>query len=214
MKKTKLAYKNYIYESLQATYSGKPSTNSLGKPIHDTEEGIANFWNWFGSSVTVDASGRPIVFFHGNIGDFDEFQLPFERDDYDPDEYDVDGWDGGNLGHGHYFTDNFNYAKRFGTPKEYYLKILKMYDLSTDENIEAFNEEFKEEVDDLVYGVHGELVELNMKRGGFDGVIGTDVGGFAHGASEVMVLNSNQIKAVPNAGTFDNTGNFKMEATV
>jgi len=203
-------YRGFVYEATEI--GGKPTTNSEGQPIHSTPEGIAAFWVWFGNSVTVDDQGRPVVYFHGNIGDFDEFQLPFERDGYDENENYSEGWDGGNLGHGHYFTEHYLYAKRFGNPKKYYLKVLKMYDLSTDEAIEAFNSEFREVRDELNYGEPGELIEENMRLGGYDGVIGKDVGGFANGASEVMVPKSNQIKAVDNAGTFNSTGNFKLES--
>ena len=41
------------------------SINSLGKPIHETEEGIRNFWKWFGRSKTIDKYGRPLVLYHG-----------------------------------------------------------------------------------------------------------------------------------------------------
>lgn len=205
----KLVYRRYIYEN---SLGGKPSQNSLGEPIHSTPEGIQNFWRWFGDSVTVDNQGRPIVYFHGSYGDFEEFQLEYEREDYDPDSNYSDGWDGGNLGHGHYFTDDFNYAKRFGSPKKYYLKILNLYDLTNEANIEELNNRFKEEKDDLIYSEYGELIENEMKRGGYDGVIGKGVGGFSYGASEVMVLKSNQIKAVENTGTFEDSGKFKVES--
>ena len=40
--------------------------NSLGQPIHSTDEGIRNFHRWFGDSTTVDIHGRPKVFYHGS----------------------------------------------------------------------------------------------------------------------------------------------------
>ena len=40
--------------------------NSLGQPIHHTDEGIRNFHRWFGDSSTVDEHGRPKVFYHGS----------------------------------------------------------------------------------------------------------------------------------------------------
>ncbi len=43
--------------------------NSKGLPIHPTDEGLKNFWRWFGDSKTVDAEGRPIVFYHGTSKD-------------------------------------------------------------------------------------------------------------------------------------------------
>lgn len=51
----------------------RPRTNSKGQQIHPTEEGIRNFWRWFGSSKVVDADGRPLVVYHGTGSDFDVF---------------------------------------------------------------------------------------------------------------------------------------------
>ena len=44
----------------------RPALNSNGKPIHWSEEGIRNFWRWFGDSKVVDARGRPLVVYHGS----------------------------------------------------------------------------------------------------------------------------------------------------
>lgn len=40
--------------------------NSLGQPIHHTEEGIKNFHRWFGDSKAVDKHGRPQVYYRGS----------------------------------------------------------------------------------------------------------------------------------------------------
>ena len=67
-------------------------TNSLGKPIHATDEGIINFHKWFGDSKAVDESGRPLVLYHGSPHEFSEFNHKrFGSHDK--------GW----LGKGHYF---------------------------------------------------------------------------------------------------------------
>jgi len=47
--------------------------NSAGRRIHPTDDGIAHFWRWFGDSQTVDADGRPLVFYHGTVHDFSGF---------------------------------------------------------------------------------------------------------------------------------------------
>jgi hypothetical protein len=47
--------------------------NSNGQPIAATEEGVRNFWRWFGDSKVVDADGKPLVVYHGTRGDFDTF---------------------------------------------------------------------------------------------------------------------------------------------
>ena len=53
----------------------RPTTNSEGRPIHPTEEGVRNFWRWFGDSKVVDDQGRPLVVYHGtDAKSFDEFK--------------------------------------------------------------------------------------------------------------------------------------------
>lgn len=47
----------------------RPTTNSEGRPIHPTEEGVKNFWRWFGGSKIVDADGKPRVMYHGTSGE-------------------------------------------------------------------------------------------------------------------------------------------------
>ncbi len=46
---------------------GKPRSrfNSASALIHPTDEGIVNFWRWFGDSTSVDETGRPRVVYHG-----------------------------------------------------------------------------------------------------------------------------------------------------
>lgn len=51
----------------------RPRTNSKGQPIHPTEEGIRNFWRWFGDSKVTDADGLPLVVYHGTRRAFDVF---------------------------------------------------------------------------------------------------------------------------------------------
>jgi hypothetical protein len=51
----------------------RPIVNSNGQQIHPTEEGIRNFWKWFGDSKVVDRQGRPLVVYHGTPFDFDAF---------------------------------------------------------------------------------------------------------------------------------------------
>lgn len=53
----------------------RPTTNSKGQPIATTEEGLRNFWRWFGDSRAVDGEGRPLVVYHGTGADFDRFDL-------------------------------------------------------------------------------------------------------------------------------------------
>lgn len=54
----------------------RPALNSNGKPIHWSEEGIRNFWRWFGDSKVVDTEGRPLVVYHSTSAedDFTKFR--------------------------------------------------------------------------------------------------------------------------------------------
>lgn len=52
--------------------------NSEGKLIHAEDEGVRNFWRWFGDSKAVDDLGRPLVVYHGTNQDFDQFMLGAE----------------------------------------------------------------------------------------------------------------------------------------
>lgn len=60
----------------------RPIHNAEGRLIHQTEEGLVNFWRWFGNSQGVDRDGRPKVYYHGTgvwelpdrqLGDVREF---------------------------------------------------------------------------------------------------------------------------------------------
>ena len=51
----------------------RPALNSNDQPIHWSEEGIRNFWRWFGDSKVVDEQGRPLVVYHGTTSSFDSF---------------------------------------------------------------------------------------------------------------------------------------------
>ncbi|MCR4332437.1 MAG: hypothetical protein NUV34_07015, partial [Sulfuricaulis sp.] len=53
----------------------RPTKNSEGKPIAQTEEAVRNFWKWFGDSKAVDEQGMPLVLYHGTNNSFDEFDL-------------------------------------------------------------------------------------------------------------------------------------------
>lgn len=51
------------------------TTDSTGRSIARTEEGVRNFWNWFGDSKVVDADGRPLVVYHGTEKAFTRVNL-------------------------------------------------------------------------------------------------------------------------------------------
>lgn len=202
------------------TVDGKerPTTNSNGQPIAATKEGLENFWRWFGDSKVVDGEGKPLVVYHGG---FDPakmpkgeafFLTPSEQADAKGEDYWPEGYDGGNLGQGFYFTPTKAYAKRFGEPLPYYLSIQNPLDLRSDDAIEAVNARFKEEYDDLTYGDAGEVIDEMVAEGRHDGVVGTDVGGFAIGADEWRANSRAQIKSINNTGAFSAEGDVFNQA--
>jgi GNAT superfamily N-acetyltransferase len=71
----KVLYQNDMSATLTIDGKERPTTNSNGKPIAQTEEGVRNFWRWFGESKVVDAEGRPLVVFHETDADFNEFRI-------------------------------------------------------------------------------------------------------------------------------------------
>ena len=52
----------------------RPTQNSNGQPLAQTEEGLRNFYAWFKDSKVVDAEGRPLVVYHATSADFDAFK--------------------------------------------------------------------------------------------------------------------------------------------
>lgn len=52
-------------ETIDIDGTQRPTVNSNGQPLAQTEGGLRNFWAWFGDSKVVDAEGRPLVVYHG-----------------------------------------------------------------------------------------------------------------------------------------------------
>lgn len=212
-KDMRISYKGFLYESIERSNTievdGKtrPIINSLGEQIHNTPEGIIAFWKWFGDSKAVDEKGNPLVVYHGDSEDFDEFIHPWDREDYEEsfEDYDIP-----NLGVGFYFTPTESYAKRFGKTKAYYLKINNLLDLS-DESI--FNKviEYSNEYDDEDYRLTPQDIDNYMLKNRYDGVMAIGVGGLSYGASEFKITTGNQAKLVNNSGTFDSSYNIATE---
>jgi hypothetical protein len=53
--------------------------NSENRPIDVSDEGVRDFWRWFGDSKAVDDTGRPLVVYHGTAANFDEFSATSHR---------------------------------------------------------------------------------------------------------------------------------------
>lgn len=52
-------------DTIKVNGISRPTTNSKGAPIADTEEKVRNFWRWFGDSKVVDENGKPLVVYKG-----------------------------------------------------------------------------------------------------------------------------------------------------
>lgn len=157
----------------------RPTTNSEGKPIYPTEEGVRNFWKWFASSKVVDDQGRPMVVYHGTDADFYEFENKAMRDS---------GW----HGEGFYFYPKKLWAKGYG--KNIISAYLKIENPAIRETINATN-------------TKNESIELNneLKRKDNDGVIAYDSDGTM---ADIVVFDPNQIKyAIGNNGEFSENNN-------
>lgn len=58
----------------RAIYSGYEGPEMYGIQTAPTQQGLRNFWKWFGNSTAVDEQGRPIVFYHGTAADITQFR--------------------------------------------------------------------------------------------------------------------------------------------
>jgi hypothetical protein len=55
-------------------YSGYEGPEVFGIQTRPTQEGLQNFWRWFGGSKVKDNQGRPQLFYHGTAADITEFR--------------------------------------------------------------------------------------------------------------------------------------------
>lgn len=195
----------------------RPTTNSEGKPIHYTEEGIRNFWRWIdgtneqrvvratgkGGDATgvsgsaernphvaeyaFDGQGRPRVFFHGTSSSFDSFQLSHK-----------DRKDHGWLGRGVYVTSDkdlstfYAFDKRGNAePNLMPLYIAIHNPLIADANTKAlFRDAPKQAIDSWTD---------KMIAKGFDSAILE----FSDGHTEIVVFNNTAVKSeTGNGGEF------------
>ena len=98
---SKPQYKRSLPATIEIDGVERPTTNSTGKPIHSTEEGIRNFWKWFGDSKVVDESGRPLVVNHGSRDEFTTFDKQYS------------GKSNSLASVGFWFSDVKDFGKRF-----------------------------------------------------------------------------------------------------
>lgn len=65
--------KRVTTDTIEVDGEDRPTRTSKGTLIFPTEEGVINFWRWFGNSVFVDEDGRPLVMYHGTAANIEEF---------------------------------------------------------------------------------------------------------------------------------------------
>lgn len=100
------------------------TTNSNGKQIANTEQGVRNFWKWFGESKVVDEQGRPLVVYHGGASSVTNF------DSEKAGEVKYSDW-----GKGVYFTPSEGYADMYRA--DYAKSTDKIANRLYDEYVEA-----------------------------------------------------------------------------
>lgn len=104
----------YTADTIEVDGEPRPVVNNKGQRIAQTEEGLRNFWRWFGDSKVVDTDGRPLVVYHGSDADIEAFK--------------TDG-QGKTAGAGVFFTSNpavastYTQPARGGNISPVYLKI-------------------------------------------------------------------------------------------
>ena len=176
----------YTGDTIEVDGVTRPTTNSNGQRIAETEEALRAFWKWFGDSKVVDAEGRPLVVYHGtpnmSFSEFDAETL------------------GSNTRHqtsgvGFYFTawkdGARNYADRGGKKG----RLIEAYLRIESPLIESWSSMPRSSEDAAT--MRSVAVEQ-----GLDGIFVDDENPKL--ASEIVVFNPTQIKsAVGNRGTFD-----------
>ena len=58
----------------RAIYSGYEGPEMYGIETAPTQQGLRNFWKWFGKSKAADNQGRPLVYYHGTAADITAFR--------------------------------------------------------------------------------------------------------------------------------------------
>jgi hypothetical protein len=170
--------------------------NSLGQPIHPTDEGIRNFHRWFGDSSVVDEHRRPLVVYHGTVADFESF------DNSKTGSNDLGLW-----GKGHYFstnTENANsYALRQGDGAQIlptYVSLKTPLILRTSKDLITRLPDGTNYRDLLGNNLDGSKIKSIAKSGNHDGVIQIKPDGKI---GDLVAYDSSQIKsAIGNSGKF------------
>lgn len=155
-----------------------PQTLAQSNPQTETPE----FKAWFGDSKVVDASGKPLVVYHGTGADISEFTIPEAKH-------------GQVFGKGIYFTSSTKYADSFAYGEQPNI-IPTFVSLQNPLIVETGTPEFKRA---FPADATGEQITAALEAAGHDGII------MRSGKTiEVVAFRPEQIKsAIGNRGTFD-----------
>ena len=173
----------------------RPTTNSEGRSIHPTEEGVRNFWRWFGDSKVVDENGKPLVVYHGTSKDvdFQSFKMKprgiwFVDNPKEASNYAIENDSMGS---------SYDYAGRI-SPKNVASRVIPSY-LSIQNAIEPTQQEM-----DRLLGKTGEANYARVQGEVFNGMKSRGADGVNMGGGVWVAINSpSQIKsAVGNVGEF------------
>ena len=194
----------------------RPSVDANGRPLHYTDEGVANFWRWFdgvgrksleGESAAgqdrtgvnrtgegnperfaTDGAGRPRNYFHGTADDFHEFDLEH------PNRKDT-GW----LGRGVYLTSSPLLAETYSNVKTGSADPRTMPLYAAVHNPLVVPLETKQQLSRLTQaGI--DAWTAKVKDAGHDGVALE----YRDGTVELVAFDPKKVKsAVGNRGTFD-----------
>ena len=221
MKKEGIMESNINHPMININGEMKHRNNSLGDPIHHTDEGIKNFHKWFGDSKVVDEHGRPKVVYHGSDKDFDEFKKTKGKVSHllGTSEVDRDG---------HFFAEKESLSANFGESKPYYLNIKKPANLVNgypDDVIDKLTSDgrsqrfFHNSYPSDIWSHFDEPHHIGkeLQNVGYDGASiyepRVDFDEFKHeGGITHIAFHPSQIKSVANKGSFSKETNKLHEA--
>ena len=176
-----------VTDTINVDGTERPTTNSKGQPIAQTEEGLRNFWRWFGDSKVVDSDGKPLVVYHGTTNVAEIERAGFTR-----------GWT--HLTDSRVVADSYQEWKRGDTPGTFSLYVKAEnpahYDAKGEKYTNIGNKVVRA-IDDAERAGKDAVIIKDI-RDNYDSSVPTD----PH--MTVVVFNPEQIKsATGNRGTFD-----------
>jgi len=151
-------------------------------------------------------AGYALSGYHASKTAFNRFLSLAEQAESRGEELEYGEYDGGNLGRGFYFTPDIGYARRYGTPRRFYLKSENLLDARTTDVQRALRDVYQELSEEYGSVEQGEAFDELASRSNADAVIADGAGGFSYGAPEILIKASRQAK-LADPVTYDDSGN-------